>query len=76
MAEMNVNIYMKRDYVENHALEAAKNKAKQTQCAVQAEPAQTIPIPIHDNRDEAATQDKVEKTKPICRQVKLAQSLF
>ena len=31
MAEMNVNIYMNRDYEDNHALKAAKNKANQSQ---------------------------------------------
>jgi hypothetical protein len=31
MARMNINIYVKGDYEENHALKATKNKAKQTQ---------------------------------------------
>ena len=30
MAEMNLYIYMKRNYEENHALKAAKNKANFT----------------------------------------------
>jgi hypothetical protein len=47
-----------------------KTKPIQSQYVGVAEPAQAIPIPIHDNRDEAATQSTFEKTKPISKQVK------
>ena len=33
-----------------------KTKPIQSQFAGEMEPVQTIPIPIHDNRDEAATR--------------------
>jgi len=33
-----------------------ENKANQSQFDGEAEPAQAIPIPMHDNRDEAATR--------------------
>ena len=48
-------------------LDGEKTKPIQSQFTGEAESAQAIPIPIHDNRDEAATQGKLEKTKPICR---------
>jgi len=37
------------------------NLKKQSQYAVEVEPAQTIPIPMHDNRDEAATRHPMAK---------------
>ncbi|MFC1793205.1 hypothetical protein ACFL3Q_06420 [Planctomycetota bacterium] len=61
----NVSIYIKGHYEEFYGFGRRKNKANQSQFTGEAESAQTIPIPMHDNRDEAATQGKLEKTKPI-----------
>jgi hypothetical protein len=38
-----------------------KNKANQSQYAGDVEAVRAIPIPIHDYRDEAATQGKLKK---------------
>jgi hypothetical protein len=77
---MSISIDMKGDYEVFHALGRRKNKANSKPiCAVEAEPAQAIPIPMHDNRDEAATRPSParwniltlsEKTKPICSRAK------
>ena len=78
---MSLSIYMKGDYEEYYASKAAENKAKQSQFAGESELTKTIPIPINDNRDEAATQSRsalcikinerlFEKTKPICERMK------
>ena len=56
MGRMSLSIYMKGDYEDFHALWRREFKAKQSQFAWEAEPAQAIPIPINDNRDEAATR--------------------
>jgi len=53
--------YLKGNYDKNSLCEARKNKPKQSQYAGEAEHAQAIPIPIQDNRDEAATQGKLKK---------------
>jgi len=89
---------MKGDYEEFHALRLRKNKAnskpnKSNFCAYDGfvipvsfvlSCGKTIPIPMHDNRDEAATHKtsrnnisqstfyrvRFEKTKPICQKLK------
>jgi hypothetical protein len=40
---------------------AAKKQTQSKPIAGEMEPAQAIPIPMHDSRDEAATQGKLKK---------------
>jgi hypothetical protein len=55
--QIGVRFYLKGTYGNIPPCRARKNKAKQSQFVGVVESAQTIPIPMHDNRDEAATHD-------------------
>jgi len=57
--QIGVSSYLKVDYGNIQFMEKSKTKPKQTQFIGEARPAQAIPIPIQDNRDEAATQKLV-----------------
>jgi hypothetical protein len=51
-----VKLVIAMDYGEFQGRWRRENKAKQSQSYGETEPAQAIPIPMQDNRDEAATQ--------------------
>ena len=61
MGKMSLSVYKKGYYEEFRVFGRRKNKPNQSQFTGEAETAQAIPIPMYDNRDEAATHGKLKK---------------
>ena len=51
------------DYAQGMLIGNKHDLKKHSQSAGEAEPAQAIPIPMHDNRDEAATRYQTANKK-------------